>query len=115
VKTTEGEVLEMSNRRLELETKQQIYEKVQKRMAESASQQREAADFCSELNPDVIVISDDQTVVFESQNERASALLRQKCGWDTETVSMRERVRVHPSRSQKLIETLSAAGLKIAR
>jgi len=94
--------------------KQQIYEKVRKRMTQFSKGGDSVAPLYSELNPDVIVISDDQTVVFESQNERASVLLHQKCGWDTETVSVRERVRVHPSRSQKLIETLSAAGLKIA-
>jgi hypothetical protein len=69
---------------------------------------------CPELNPDVIVISGDQTVVFEAQNERASAFLRRKCGWDTETISVRERIRVHPSRSQRLIRALSDAGLKVA-
>jgi hypothetical protein len=72
------------------------------------------ADSCPELNPDIIVISGDQTVVFEAQNERASALLRQRCGWDTETISVRERIHVHPSQSQKLVEALSVAGLKVA-
>jgi hypothetical protein len=72
------------------------------------------AELCPDLNPDIIVIADDQTLVFESQNERASTLLRQKCGWDTETINFRERVRVHPSQSQKFIEVLSAAGLTIA-
>lgn len=71
-------------------------------------------DACPELNPDVIVIPGDQTVVFEAQNERASALLRRKCGWDTETISVRERIHVHPSQSQKLIDALSTAGLRIA-
>jgi hypothetical protein len=72
------------------------------------------ADSCPELNPDIIVISDDQTVILEAQNERASALLRRRCGWDTETISIRERIRVHPLQSRKLIEALSAAGLKVA-
>jgi hypothetical protein len=71
-------------------------------------------DSCPELNPDVIVISSDQTVIFEAQNERASALLRQKCGWETETMRQRERIQVHPTQSQKLIAALSAAGLKVA-
>ena len=71
-------------------------------------------DSCSRLNPDVIVIPGDQTVVFEAQNERASALMRQKCGWETETIRQRERIQVHPTQSQRIIEALTAAGLKVA-
>jgi len=98
----------------ESEIKRRIFEKFLRRMRESKNNQSSGL-FCSELNPDVIVISDDQTVVFEAQNERASMLLRRKCGWDTETINFRERVRVHPSQSQKFIEALSSAGLKIAQ
>jgi hypothetical protein len=99
----------------ELEIKQKVFEKVSQRMKELALGERSDPSNRAELNPDVIVISDDQTVVFEAQNERASMLLRRKCGWDTETINFRERVRVHPSQSQKFIEALSSAGLKIAQ
>jgi hypothetical protein len=71
-------------------------------------------DCCPELNPDIIVISNDQTVVFEAQNERASALLRQKCGWETETIRQRERICVHPCQSQRIIDELKAAGFAVA-
>ena len=100
----------------EAEIKQQILEKFVRHLRKLGvdGTRRAFGESCPELNPDVIVISSDQTVVFEAQNERASALLRRKCGWDTETLSSRERIRVHPSQSQKLIELLSSAGLKVA-
>jgi hypothetical protein len=97
------------------ETRRQIFEKFLARMRNSGIDAGSSdAGSCPELNPDIIVISGDQTVVFEAQNERASALLRCKCGWDTETISQRERIHVHPSQSEKLVEALSAAGLKVA-
>lgn len=100
---------------LDEETRQQIFEKFLAEMRKSRVDVTPGPlDPCPELNPDIIVISGDQTAIFEAQNERASALLRQKCGWDTETISMRERIHVHPSQSQKLIEVLSSSGLKVA-
>jgi hypothetical protein len=50
---------------------------------------------------------------FDPLGDRASTLLRQKCGWDTETISIRERIKVHPAQSQALIRELSEAGLMI--
>lgn len=73
-----------------------------------------ATDSCPELNPDIIVISDDQTTVFEAQNECASASLRRLCSWNMETINLRERFRVHPAKTRKLIEALSASGLTVA-
>lgn len=100
---------------VDLETRRQIFEKFLARMKNSGIDVGSGnADSCPELNPDIIVISGDQTVVFEAQNERASALLRRRCGWDTETISKRERIHVHPSQSQKLIAALSAEGLIVA-
>ncbi|MGH7952492.1 MAG: hypothetical protein ACREFE_11320 [Limisphaerales bacterium] len=69
---------------------------------------------CPELNPDVIVTSGDQTLMFEPQNERASTLLRRCCGLSAEILDVREKVCVHPCESRKIIEALSAAGLKVA-
>lgn len=95
------------------EIRRHIFEKVLNRLG-TADVTGSDPNSCPELNPDIIVISSDQTVVFEAQNERASALLRRKCGWETETLSLRERIRVHPSQSQKIVAALSAAGLKVA-
>lgn len=96
----------------ESEIRRKTFEKFLNRLRSAVD--KDDPDSCPELNPDVIVIPSDQTVVFEAQNERASALLRRNCGWDTETISARERIRVHPSQCQKLMAALSAAGLKVA-
>jgi hypothetical protein len=98
------------------EIQRQMLEKFLERTRELGidRNRRDVGEACPELNPDVIVISCDQTVIFEAQNERASRLLRRRCGWDTETINARERIRVHPSQSQKVIAALSAAGLKVA-
>jgi len=95
-------------------TKEEILENVKRRIAEIRRADSFEWEFCPELNPDVIVIPTDQTVIFEAQNERASSLLRRKCGWNTETITRRERIRVHPAQSHRLIAALSAAGLKVA-
>lgn len=95
---------------LDEQTRQQIFRKFLARIKASEVE----GDCCPELNPDIIVVSGDQTVIFEAQNERASAMLRRRCGWETETISVRERIHVHPSQSQKLIEALAAAGLRVA-
>jgi hypothetical protein len=98
------------------EIKRQIFENFLERIKKLGidGNRRSTGESCPELNPDVIVISSDQTVIFEAQNERASKLLRRRCGWDTETITLRERIRVHPSQSQKVIGALLAAGLKVA-
>jgi hypothetical protein len=99
----------------EAQIKRQIFEKLLKSVTNlNVDADSVEVDCCPELNPDVIVISNDQTMMFEAQNERASTLLRRKCGWETETISVRERIRVHPSQSGKLIEALLASGLRVA-
>jgi len=72
------------------------------------------ANFCAELNPDVIVISDDQSLLFESQNSRASAWLRGRCGMMADSHNGRERIRVHPCKSSKIVAELKAAGFAVA-
>jgi hypothetical protein len=96
-------------------TKQQLYEKVRKRMAELASQTDNAASFCPELNPDVIVISDDQSLLFEPQNQRALEVLAVRCGLAMGFFKLTERIRVHPLRSRKIIDDLTRAGLHVAQ
>jgi CDP-diacylglycerol pyrophosphatase len=94
-------------------TKQQIFEKVRRRMAEAAANKSGATSFCAELNPDVIVISDDRSLLFEPQNMRASELLHHQCGLGIESVHMRERIRVHPCQGKSLINDLTIAGLTV--
>ena len=66
---------------------------------------------CIELNPDVIVISDDQSFIFEPQNELALRLLSKCCGVKAQ---IRERIRVHPCKSRRIIAELKAAGAAIS-
>lgn len=112
MKTIEGEVFESS--KSESEIKRLIYEKVRKRMAELVVQSREPRSLCPELNPDVIVISDDQSLLFEPQNQRALELLTMKCGLTVNHFKLPERIRVHPCKSAKIIADLTIAGLKVA-
>jgi hypothetical protein len=66
------------------------------------------------LNPDVIVISDDQSLLFEAQNQRATELLILRCGLAVDCFKLPERIRVHPLRSRKIIDELRTAGLNVA-
>lgn len=88
--------------------KQQILEKLRKRLGKAREM-----PMCSELNPDVIVIPADQSFLFEPQNPRASELLRRCCAVDAEDIQVRERVRVHPCQSRKIIDNLRTAGLHV--
>jgi hypothetical protein len=99
----------------ESEIKQQIYEKVRRRLAELETDRQEGASFCRELSPDVIVISDDQSLLFEPQNSRASEFLSQCCGSGLEAFAVKECIRVHPVGSHKLISDLTKAGLNVAQ
>lgn len=83
-------------------------------MAELANQRDETAFFCPELNPDVIVISDDQSLLFEPQNQRALELLTVRCGLALDNFKLPERIRVHPLRSRKIIDELKAAGVTVS-
>ena len=94
--------------------KQQLYEKVRKRMAELSSQTNNPGSLCPELNPDVIVISDDQSLLFEPQNQHALEVLAVRCGVATGLSKLTERIRVHPLRSRKIIDDLTTAGLIVA-
>ena len=67
--------------------------------------------FCSELNPDVIVISGDQTLLFEPQNVRVAEWLRLRFGLDN--LSVRDRVRVHPACNETMLQQLKAAGFEV--
>jgi len=96
----------------DLETKRQILEKLGKRK-EFLERGPVGGDVCAELNPDVIVISDDQSWLFEAQNSRASAWLHRRCGTGTDGPDSRERMRVHPCESPKIVAELKAAGFAV--
>ena len=95
---------------VELELKRKIFEKVAKRMSQLHSL---AADFCTELNPDVIVISDDASLLFEPQNSQESEWLRRRFGLNGENLTIRDRIRVHPCQRRGIIAELKAAGFEV--
>jgi hypothetical protein len=97
----------------ESEIKHQILEKLAKRK-EFLECGLMGGNFCAELNPDVIVISDDQSWLFEAQNSRASSWLHRHCGMVAEGHNDRERIRVHPCESPKIVAELKAAGFAVA-
>lgn len=96
----------------DLEIKRKIFEKVSKRINELGYDGSPNLSCCAELNPDVIVISGEQTFLFEPQNAQAGEWLRQR--FAMEAVRVRDRIRVHPSRLQKITGELKAAGFVVA-
>lgn len=94
--------------------RQQIVEKAKKRIAELQASNSGKWEFCPELNPDVIVISGDQTMLFEPQNERATKWLRHCCGLSSGEDNRLDSIRVHPSQSRKMMARLKEAGFTVA-
>jgi len=92
------------------EIKRQILVKLAKRK-EFLEGDIMAGNFCAELNPDVIVISDDQSFLFEPQNSRMAEWLQQHFG--IENVNPRDRFRVHPSQCRRIIKELKMAGFGV--
>jgi hypothetical protein len=90
------------------ETKRKIFEKVAKRMNRLRSL---AAAFCAELNPDVIVISDDRSLLFEPQNSQVTEWLRRR--FALKNLGIRDRLRVHPCQRRGIIAELKAAGFEV--
>ena len=88
--------------------KRQIFEKVAKRMDEF----RFGNADCAELNPDVIVISGEQTMLFEPQNLRVVKWLHRRFGM--QNLDVREQIHIHPARCQILAEALRAEGFEVS-
>ncbi|HXT10733.1 MAG TPA: hypothetical protein VN873_04155 [Candidatus Angelobacter sp.] len=86
----------------------EILNKFRRRMAELALEDTQSPFYC-----DIIVISADQSLLFEAQNTHASEALLRRCGLNAEGFAARDRIRVHPCQSAKIIADLEAAGLKI--
>lgn len=98
-----------------LEIRDRIFEKVAQRMSELGTGSPNGQEFCPELHPDIIVISDDQSLLFEAQNAWALELLAQICGFARETLTLSERIRVHHCRSRQIIDQLTASGATVSR
>ena len=98
-----------------LAVKNRIYRKVAQRLGELGIGNSEPEPvFYLEMTPDIVVISDDQSLLFEAQNARALELLTQVCGFSSKTIALFERIRVHPCRSHQIIDRLKAAGATVA-
>jgi DNA-directed RNA polymerase subunit RPC12/RpoP len=72
-----------------------------------------APEFCPELNPDVIVISDDQSLHFEAQNLWALEQLACVCGFALDTMTLTDRIRVNHCKSRQLVKALTTAGATV--
>jgi hypothetical protein len=92
----------------QIATKRAIWEKVRRRMTDL--QERES-HLCAELNPDVIVISGDQSFLFEPQNLKVTEWLRRH--FRMENLGIRDQLRVHPAQSGKTVMELKAAGFEV--
>jgi hypothetical protein len=92
-------------------TKQMIFEKVRQRM--ETLENKRSEDSCSELNADVIVISDDTSLLFEPQNLQVTKWLRHRFKLSADNLKIRERIRVHPCQRRRIIAELKAAGFKV--
>lgn len=92
----------------EEQIKRRIFAKFAKRIEEL---RQDSQPICHELNPDVIVISGDQTVFFEAQNTRVAEWLRLRFG--LENLSVRDRLSVNPGRNDVMAQQLKAAGFEV--
>lgn len=108
--TTQSEPIANGETKPYSQIERQILNKVRRRMAELALEEIESPFRC-----DIIVISAENSLLFEAQNMHASELLLCRCGLIAEGFAMRDRIRVHPSQSAKIIAALEAAGLKVMR
>lgn len=97
-----------------LEIWNRIFKDVAQQMNELGSGSPKGQEFCPALPPDIIVISDDQSLLFEAQNAWALELLARICGFARETMTLSERVRVHHCRSRQIIDQLTAAGATVS-
>jgi hypothetical protein len=91
--------------------KQRILEKIRRRL--ETLQIAKDASFCKELNPDVIVISDDTSLLFEPQNLQATEWLRRRFGLNGGNLTIRDRIRVHPCQRRGFIAELKTAGFEV--
>jgi len=97
-----------------LNIRSRIFARVAQRTSELGLESSGRAGFCPDLNPDVILLPDDQSLLFEVQNVWALELVASICGFASETMMVSERIRVHHCRSRQIVEQLKAAGAIVA-
>lgn len=65
------------------------------------------------MKPDVIVIANQQTMLFKPQTQPASEWLHRRCGLVADQVTGNTELRVHPGTCQRIIAELKAAGFTV--
>jgi hypothetical protein len=65
------------------------------------------------MKPDVIVITGQETMLFQPQNRLASEWLHRRCGLLTDNITGDTELRVHPRKCQSIIAELNAAGFTV--
>lgn len=65
------------------------------------------------MKSDVIVTIANQTALFKSRNVRASEWLQHRCQLSADGVTGHTEFQVHPTRCQRIIEDLKAAGFTV--
>jgi hypothetical protein len=94
-------------------TKRQIFGKVRRKMIELGFEKSDSELSINQSeSPDVIVISDDSSLLFEPQNLRVIEWLHRRFG--VNDLQVRDRLRAHPLQCQEIVGELKAAGFEVA-
>ena len=104
--------LECMPDRLDPEIGRRIFEKLRVRMA-TLETFPPMTNFIRERNPDVVLLVDENAVLFEPQNWPAAEWLYQRCNLSLEGAELRERIRVHPCQWEKILAELRHAGFDV--
>ena len=96
--------------KLESEIRQQLFEKVGRKMAELGY---DSASPFHQVNPDVVIIPADHVLLFEPQNWSATEWLHRHCGLSMDKAQVRDQIHVHPCQRGKIIADLKAAGFEV--
>jgi len=91
---------------------QRIFEKLRVRMA-AIQHLPPMPKLKTKTIPDVVVLVDDNAVLLEPQNWRATEWLYNRCNLSAEEAQVRERVRVHPLQWEKIVAELKSAGFEV--
>jgi len=96
--------------------KQQIWKKFARRMREwheTESRTNFPPLNSSDMNPDVIVIPKNGTLLFEARTPQAAVWLRNRYGLITGTADEDAGILVHPNQQKQLTAELKAAGFAV--
>lgn len=95
--------------------KQHIWEKFASRLQEwREGESSTASSNSSDMNPDVIVIPKNNTILFEPRTPQAALWLRLRYRLTPETVENNTAIMVHPYQQKQLTAELKAAGFAVS-